>query len=305
MRLERKQWLAGLLSLVVPGLGHLYAGRPRAGGVAFLLSVVALAVVLIAPLFLPQPSNVLLGLLGIIVVLIAIPLHAARTAKAAPQPYVLQPYNRWYLYVGLYLVYTFLIGSWAHDYMKAHLVEAFRIPTASMEPTLQLGDYLYVAKWNGARTRLRHGTVVVFESVEEAGLKVVKRIVGLPGDTLAMDEGALYRNGQRLEEPYTIRLDPGRNEDAVQRTKMQSWQSQYLAAPSAEPYSPDLEHWGPVVVPADSLFVLGDNRDASYDSRYYGFIPRSNVLGQPRVVYFSYDSAQSQVRWGRLGRAFE
>ena len=86
---------------------------------------------------------------------------------------------------------------------------------------------------------------------------------------------------------------------------MQSWQSQYLAAPSAEPYSPDLEHWGPVVVPVDSLFVLGDNRDASYDSRYYGFIPRSNVLGQPRVVYFSYDSAQSQVRWARLGRALE
>ena len=305
MRLKRKPWLAGLLSLVLPGLGHLYAGRPRAAGVAFLVNLISATVVLIAPLFLPQPFNVVLAFLGLVVVLIAIPMHAARMAKAAPQPYVLQPYNRWYLYVGVYLVYSLLIGRRAYDYMKAHLVEAFRIPAASMEPTLQVGDYLYVAKWSGARSSLRHGTLVVFESVEEPGLKVVKRIVGLPGDTLAMDEGALYRNGQRLEEPYTIRVDPGRNEDALQRTKMQSWQSRYLAAPSTEPYSPDLEHWGPVVVPVDSLFVLGDNRDASYDSRYYGFIPRSNVLGQPRVVYFSYDGAQSHIRWGRLGRVLQ
>jgi signal peptidase I len=310
MQVQRKPWLAGLLSLVLPGLGHLYAGQPRVAGAAFLLSVASGALVLAAPLFLPQPINVVLALLGLLVVLVGIPLHAARTAKAAPQTYVLQPYNRWYLYLGLYCISSFLLTPWAYGHTKARLVEAFRIPAASMEPTMQVGDYLYVAKWDDARTDLRRGTLVVFESVEEPGLQVVKRILGLAGDTLAMEAGTLYRNGQPLAEPYTIRLNPGRSEDPVQRAKMQSWQSRYIAGPVADPYRPDLEHWGPVKVPADSLFVLGDNRDASYDSRYYGFIPRSNVLGQPRVVYFSYDSrapAQfpSRVRWSRLGRALQ
>lgn len=99
----------------------------------------------------------------------------------------------------------------------------------SMEPTIQVGDYLYVAKWDDARRDLRRGTLVVFESVEEPGLKSVKRILGLAGDTLAMDAGTLYRNGHPIAEPYTIRLDPGRREDPVQRAKMHSWQSPYFA----------------------------------------------------------------------------
>jgi signal peptidase I len=310
MDAQRKPWLAGLLSLVLSGLGHLYAGQPRAAGAAFLLSVASWALVLAAPLFLPQPINILLALLGLLVILVGIPLHAARTARAAPETYVVQPYNRWYLYLGLYCISSFLLTPWAYGHTKARLVEAFRTPSGSMEPTMQVGDYLYVAKWDDARTDLRRGTLVVFESVEEPGLKVVKRIVGLAGDTLAMEAGTLYRNGQPLAEPYTVRLEPGRSEDAVERARMHSWQSRYLAGPVADPYRPDLEQWGPIKVPADSLFVLGDNRDASYDSRYYGFIPRSSVLGQPRVVYFSYDSRAprqflSRIRWSRLGRELE
>ena len=307
MHAPRKPWLAGLLSLALPGLGHLYAGQPRVAGAAFVLSVPSAMLVLGAPLFLPQPVNVLLALLGLLIVLIGIPLHAAKTAKTAPQEYELQPYNRWYIYLGLYCISSFLLRPWTYSYTKTHLVEAFRVPAASMEPTIQVGDYLYVAKWDEARSGLRRGTVVAFESVEEPGLKVMKRILGLPGDTLAMDAGTLYRNGQPLAEPYTIRLDPGRSEDPAQRAKMKAWQSRYLVGAAADPYRPDLEYWGPVVVPADSLFVLGDNRDASYDSRYYGFIPRHNVLGQPWVVYFSYDPRAPwpfplRIRWRRLGQ---
>jgi signal peptidase I len=307
MQMPRKPWVAGLLGLALPGLGHLYAGQPRAAGVAFLLSVPAATVVLGAPLILPQPLNIVLALLGLSVIVIGIPLHGAETAKAASPTYELRPYNRWYVYLGLYCIIALVLRPWTYAYTKTHLLEAFRVPAASMEPTIHVGDYLYVAKWDNARRDLHRGALVVFESVEEPGLKVIKRILGVPGDTLAMDAGTLHRNGQPLAEPYTIRVQPGRSEDPLQRAKMQAWQSRYLAGAVADPYRPDLEDWGPVVVPADSLFVLGDNRDASYDSRYYGFIPWHNVLGQPWVVYFSYDPRALvpfpfSIRWSRLGQ---
>jgi signal peptidase I len=308
MGVPRRPWLAALLSLVTPGLGHLYAGRARTAALAFLCSVPAAMLVLGAPLFLPvRPLNVLVALIGFLLVVVGIPWHAAKVAGAAPQEYELRPYNRWYVYLGVYAV-SALLQPVSYGYVKTHLVEAFRVPSASMEPTIQVGDYLYVAKWDAAGNHLDCGTVVVFESVEEPGLKVIKRVLGLPGDTLAMEVGILYRNGQPLAEPYTIRLDPGRSEDPVQRAKMLAWQTHYLAGSTPDRYQPDLEHWGPVVVPRDSLFLLGDNRDASYDSRYYGFIPRRNLLGQPWVVYFSYDPRAPVpfplgIRWARLGRS--
>jgi signal peptidase I len=305
---RRKPWLAGLLSLVVPGLGHLYAGRPRAAAIAFLIGELAAATVLV-PLFLRvAPLNVLIALLGLLVFAVGVPLHAAKAASAAAPSYQLQWYNRWYVYLSLWVVSALLFQSGGYEYTKTHLVEAFQVPSGSMEPTIRVGDFLYVGKWDAARRDLRHETVVVFGSVEEAGLKVIKRIVGLPGDTLGMASGILYRNGQRLAEPYTIRIDPGRSEDPVQRAKMRGWQVNHLTAPAPDAYQPDLEEWGPIVVPSDSLFVLGDNRDASYDGRYWGFLPRSNVLGQPRVVYFSYDPKGPgpflhRVRWSRIGQA--
>jgi signal peptidase I len=176
-----------------------------------------------------------------------------------------------------------------------------------MEPTISVGDFIYAAKWASAMQSVGRGTIVVHESVEEPGLKVIKRIVGLPGDTLRMEAGTLYRNGRRLEEPYVIHNDPLRSEDSIQRSKMRSWQAQYLTEARSGDYLPDLQHWGPIVVPADSFFGLGDNREASYDGRYYGFVPMSRIHGRPWIIYFSYDPESprpvpARIRWARLGR---
>ena len=179
-------------------------------------------------------------------------------------------------------------------FLRTFLVEAFRIPSGSMENTLLIGDFLFVNKaLYGAevpivKTRLpavrepQRNDILVFDSVEEEGLKVVKRLVGMPGDTLAMESGVLYRNGKRVEEPWAVHTDPARAEDPIQ-------------------------DWGPIVVPQDSFFMMGDNRDSSYDGRYWGFLPRENVRGRPLVVYFSYDASSwkslpyfTAVRWGRI-----
>jgi signal peptidase I len=134
---------------------------------------------------------------------------------------------------------------------------------------------------------------------------VVKRVIGMPGDTLAMEDNRLIVNGTAAEEPWVIRTDPlSDHEDP----KMRGWQTRYLPADrSANAYRPTLKNWGPIVVPADSFFVMGDNRDNSYDSRYWGFLGRDRIRGRPLVVYFSYDPSGvlplpilTGIRWSRL-----
>jgi signal peptidase I len=209
-------------------------------------------------------------------------------------------------------------------FLRTFLVEAFRIPSGSMENTLLIGDFLFVNKaLYGAEVPLiksrlpavrepERNDILVFDSVEEPGLKVVKRLIGMPGDTLSMREGQLYRNGIRVDEPYAVHADPGRSEDPIQRAKMREWQLPHLVRSDSGSYQPDLQDWGPIVVPPDSFFMMGDNRDSSYDGRYWGFLPRENVRGRPLVVYFSYDPNSwrsvpflTAVRWGRLFTAPE
>lgn len=202
--------------------------------------------------------------------------------------------------------------------LRTFLVEAFRIPSGSMENTLLIGDFLFVNKavygaeipFTGAhlpafREPVR-GDVLVFDSVEEEGLKVVKRLMGMSGDTLQMKGGAVYRNGQLLDEPYVRHDNPTKSESPEYRLKMRDWQTRHLVGDTAS-YNPDLQDWGPIVVPSDSLFMMGDNRDLSYDGRYWGFLPRANVRGTPLVIYYSYDPDSwrvlrpiTAIRWGRL-----
>jgi signal peptidase I len=205
-------------------------------------------------------------------------------------------------------------------FLRTFLVEAFRIPSGSMENTLLIGDFLFVNKLlYGAEVPLIHqrlpairepvrGDILVFDSVEEEGLKVVKRLIGVPGDTLSMESSQLYRNGKRVVEPWVIRTDPNASADPLQREQMRRWQSRHLVrGVNPDLYHPDLHNWGPIVVPADSFFMMGDNRDGSYDGRYWGFLPRINVRGRPLLVYYSFDGSTykplpffTNIRWGRI-----
>jgi signal peptidase I len=305
MTRRRRPWVAALFSLVLPGLGQLYAGHPAAAFAAYLSTLGGAA--FMAAMWLWPPGGIIPVLLGFLVAVgayLAVMVHAWLLARRQARDFELRPYNRWYVYAGVYLLVGVMLGSSLQDRLKQRL-EAFRIPSAAMEPTLLIGDYLYVLKTPEARTNLEHGSVVVFDSVDEPGLKVIKRVVGLPGDTLMMSSGNLHRDGRALDEPYIIHLDQTRTEDLEQRNRMRSWQVAHTVAADTTSYAPDVQDWGPLVVPPDSFFALGDNRDASYDSRYYGFIPANRVIGRPRIIYFSLakDSSGSitGVRWARIG----
>ena len=199
--------------------------------------------------------------------------------------------------------------------IRATVVEAFKIPTSSMEGTLLVGDFLLVNKAvYGARlpgtdlvlpalSEPTRGDVVVFHPPHQPEKNYVKRVVGVPADTLEMRDKQLFLNGSPMWEPYARHVDRGG--DAVHPDM--EWQSHHLiAVPRA--YQPTRDNWGPIVVPDGRYFVLGDNRDNSEDSRYWGFVSRDQIRGRPWVVYYSYvpahpDSADlvPEVRWSRLG----
>jgi len=202
--------------------------------------------------------------------------------------------------------------------INTFLVEAFKIPSGSMERTLLVGDFLlvnkvvYGAEFPVVNKRLpglrspKRGDVIVFEWPKDRSKNFVKRLVGLPGDTLAMRDGILIRNGVALAEPYVWHNDP--ETDPVWDEFR--WQGNFLVktAGAAVAYHPSRNNWGPLVVPEAQYFVLGDNRDNSLDSRYWGFVPDSLLRGRPEVVYFSFapDSSTdfawlTHVRWTRLG----
>jgi len=200
--------------------------------------------------------------------------------------------------------------------VRAWVVEAFKIPTASMEGTLLVGDFLLVNKAIYGTTLPAFGVripgfiepdwgdVVVFHPPHEPSKNYVKRIVGIPQDTLEMRDKRLLRNGMEVDEPYARYVD--RRGDAVHPDMR--WQSNHLIASPRRRYEPTRDNWGPIVVPSGRYFVLGDNRDNSEDSRYWGFVSRDRIRGRPWRVYYSFQPVPESgaawlqtVRWRRLG----
>ena len=145
---------------------------------------------------------------------------------------------------------------------------------------------------------------MVFDSVEDPGISVVKRIVGVSGDTIGMKDNVLFLNGIRVDEDYVVRGNSSDPRDP----RMRSWQLKYLVdGQDRRSYRPTLKNWGPLVVPPDSFFVMGDNRDNSYDGRYWGFLGRDRIRGKPLFVYYSYDKRGlfplpflTAIRWSRF-----
>jgi signal peptidase I len=182
-------------------------------------------------------------------------------------------------------------------------LQAFAIPSGSMENTLLVGDHVFVGRISVApRTswmllipyhQIQRGDIIVFLKPGEPGLHLVKRVIGTPGDRLHLEGGVLYINGVRQNEPYVIHslgnYDPYRDDFPS-------------AAPG--PYDQLTPPWrtalpqqtqgGDLIVPANSYFAMGDNRDNSLDSRYWGFVPHENIIGSPLFIYWSFKTSPDE-----------
>ena len=177
-------------------------------------------------------------------------------------------------------------------FIRTFIVQAYKIPSGSMEPTLLIGDYLLVNKLAyGIRTPFKNDfiyfrripkrqEVIVFSYPVNPKLDFIKRVIGLPGDTIEIIDKKVYVNGKPLKEPYVRFTDP------------------HIYPRSITPR----DNYGPVKVPSGYVFVLGDNRDQSCDSRFWGFVPIKNIKGRAMIIYFSWDSKHFRIRFNRIGK---
>lgn len=212
--------------------------------------------------------------------------------------------------------------------IRTFLLEAFRIPSPSMVPALLVGDWLFVNKLAygphvpGTDFNLpgyadpQRGDVVVFRSPpqrDQPGDSIpmlVKRCVAVAGDTIFMKNGMLHVNGVEQRQGFAasqnLKTDGSRTDNLFKWQELFELKNSRFGPP---PSQPTLDNWGPLVVPAEHLFMLGDNRYDSKDGRFWGFVPRKNVRGRPVFVYYSYRAEESDrplpfitdIRWGRIG----
>ncbi len=188
------------------------------------------------------------------------------------------------------------------------LVQAFVIPTGSMEDTLLIGDHLLVDKLAYAPAGpiskyllpyqpIRRGDIIVFRYPVDIRQTFVKRVVGVPGDRIRLENKVLIVNGHRLKEPYKYN----------KTDYMDSYRDNFPADPNvhlSEPADAMLRETvknGEVVVPPNCYFAMGDNRDSSLDSRYWGFVPRENIIGKPLIIYWSYDAPTEHLASPMMG----
>ena len=182
--------------------------------------------------------------------------------------------------------------------IRTFLLQTYVITSGSMENTLLVGDLLTLSRaayganvpftdWRlpGYASPERND-VAVFWGPHQPDLELIKRMVGTPGDTLAMRDAVLFVNGKPQEEPYALPSSPA----ADLTHPWMEWQRGFLAE-SVDPatYSPTLHNWGPIVIPENKYFMLGDNRDNSLDSRYWGLVDWSKIKGRASIIYYSYD----------------
>jgi signal peptidase I len=287
----RRPWVAAVLTVMTPGLGQLYAGRPARALLVWFLAVSGVVVGLIVGMQLPGRAQ----LIALAAVIVAVPvltaLDAARSARRADIPYHLRGYNRWYAYTVLALLSAY---GWSPLFLNAlntHIAKAYQIPGGAMEPTLMTGDLILSVPLRGDVERAQ---IVVYRT--DMGT-FAKRVVGLPGDTIAMRDGQLLVGGRPVAEQYAHREsdDPTWPEFGWQKAHL-------LVRADSATYDPSVHNWGPLLIPADHYFLLGDNRNSSLDSRFIGFVHRDAIFARPTVVYFSRDPKTKDIQWARIGQ---
>jgi signal peptidase I len=177
-------------------------------------------------------------------------------------------------------------------FIRTFVVQAFKIPSGSMKQTLQIGDHILVNKFiYGVKIpylrknifpikKPRRGDIIVFKYPVDPDKDFIKRVIGIPGDEIEIRDKRLYVNQKQVNHDYGVYTD-----------------SRILSA-----HVRPRDNFGPITVPQQSLFVMGDNRDESFDSRFWGFVDYKALNGKAFIIYWSWDKENFGVRWGRLGR---
>ena len=273
----RKPWIAGLLSLIQPGLGQVYNGEIRKA-----LPIYIIPILLVPGMILCLNSEFIRMFLAAFAILasvyyVLVFTDAVRTARRLNNQYTPKKYNKTLAYVCIYLLVSVLSLS-ISTAIKYSIIQAFKIPAGSMEPTLLIGDHILVDRSQSAKNPGR-GDLIVFEYPEDPSKDFIKRVVAVGGDSVEIRDKELFVNGKSAKEPYVAHKETS------------------VIPANQNPR----DNYGPQLVPKNSYFVLGDNRDRSYDSRFWGTVPKDKVKGTVKNLYWSWDREKLSVRWDRVG----
>jgi signal peptidase I len=273
---RRRPFVAALLSVLVFGLGDTYNGFPARGArllAAALGGALACALAWSAVVGrIPGRSAVVLFLAWLAVPTVLRLYGAARAWRDARRlrdtPLPPHRLRATLLYAVLAWGATLVVAGGT----RALVVEAFKIPSGAMTPTLAIGDHILVSKRGLGPPR--PGDVVVFIWPKDRSKDFVKRVVAVEGETIEVRDRQVIVDGVTRDDPHATWTNDGGKTG----------------------------HWGPTTVPPGHVFVMGDNRDQSYDSRFWGPLPIADIKGKVAIVYWSWDLASGGIRWDRVGR---
>lgn len=269
----RRVW-AALLSLVLPGAGHFLLGAFRRGAAW----AVGLAVLQLLLLFATLASPVI----AIVLRTAVFGLGRVATAIDAAKLVIPRPSWRTVLLAWVALWVLFNGHVCIAIYYKTHYAETFAMRSSSMQPTLLVGDSILVDKSAYRDRTPQRGDLVVFLLPPDERHNFIHRVIGLPGEQILLRGNQVFVDGRPLQESYV----------SVNRSA--------IAPPARCAYGYGCE---PTTVPRDSYFVMGDNRDNSYDSRYWGFVRREKIKGRAVTVYWSWDTERRRPRFDRIGHS--
>lgn len=311
----RQPWLAALASLVLPGFGQFYNGNLNRAIWLFLsFALLCIPGVALVALYLPDAlmlPSLLLGLCAALGVWGYAVWDAWRSARLGTRNQA----SAWQVsgvYALVFVLCDLLALPLLTLYVRQHQVEPFKIPSNSMAPSVLAGDMIFADKrYNcpGCQKGVHRGDIAVFAYPNDRSVRYIKRVIGLPGDHIELKDRQLWVNGQRLQRSPATTADGVATEAIGEHLWRVQWvEPKASGAPSATQPPLNRAQTTPVkdlqlTVPDGQVFVLGDNRLSSTDSRSFGTVPMQDILGKARQVWFS-SSAQG-VRWGRLGQVLQ
>lgn len=271
---------AVFLSFLTLGLGQISCGKIKRGiliyGLSLLLGPFGLYLC-VQPI---PPYNIVVSAALFIGWYVFVLVDSVRIARNPENKLKLKPVIGYLLLISIWQVNSRIVNPIIAGTIKQDYLQSYKIYSGSMLPTLSNGDHMLSNKYIYNHSDPKRGDIVIFPYPPNPKQDFIERIVAIGGDTLEIKEKQVYLNGELLHEPYIVHKDPN--------------------VVAADRFPRDF--FGPVAIPDDSVFTMGDNRDNSHDSRFWGFVKKDTIKAKIINLYWSWDKETDQVRWSRIGQ---